>query len=626
MSAPSPRPLELLAPARDRETAVAAIDCGADAVYIGGPHHGARAAASNSIEDIRFVCQYAHRFRAKVYVTLNTLIYDNEIDDVRRAVADLHAAGVDALIVQDLGLLRMDLPPIPLHASTQCDTRTPGRARFLEQLGMDCIVLPREMSLDEIRSVADAVSVRLEGFVHGALCVCYSGDCRASLLNGGRSANRGECAQICRLPYNLTDASGRVIVANRHLLSLKDLNRLDRLADMADAGISSFKIEGRLKSHLYVMNTVLAYSRALDAVCAANPDKYCRASVGRVNADFEPDVNLSFNRGFTPYYIDGRQSIRPASLSQPLTPKWAGAPVGRVKAVRGRQLTVDSKAVFQPGDGLSYFDADGRFCGFRVNTVNGNVLGLSAPVAIKPGTHIFRNYNKAFEDRLNASRTERRIPVSMTLRSIPGGIALAMSCARGCRVESTVQCNLDAARTPQLQARRNALSKLGDTVYILDNYTDDLGDVFVPASVLSALRRRTVAMLDHAAEATRIPARRSPEQADAVWPEGDSLSFHSNVSNRLASQLYRDHGVKSIEAALEVAPPSPEQETRVMSSRFCLRRELRACLRTPSGSKLPRELYLDQADGRIRRMRIDCDCANCIMHLTALPADKSSKK
>ena len=263
-----PRPLELLAPAKDAETAIVAIDCGADAVYMGGPHHGARAAAANPVADIKRVCDYAHRFRVKVYVTFNTLIFEDELDEAVAAIGELYAAGVDALIVQDMSLLRLPIPPIALHASTQCDARTPARARFLQDVGMSCIVLPREASLDEIRAYVDAVTVPLEAFVHGALCVSYSGDCRASLVNGGRSANRGECAQICRLPYDLVDGDGNTVVRNRYLLSLKDLNRSRRMGDMARAGVSSFKIEGRLKSADYVAVTVAALSRELDKVVA----------------------------------------------------------------------------------------------------------------------------------------------------------------------------------------------------------------------------------------------------------------------------------------------------------------------------------------------------------------------
>ena len=618
----SPTPLELLAPARDVDTAMAAIDCGADAVYIGGPHHGARAAASNTVDDLRRLCDYAHRYRARVYVTFNTIIYNDELDDCRRAVADLYRAGVDALIVQDMSLLRMDIPPIALHASTQCDTRTPERARFLEDVGMSCIVLPREMTLDEIRAVRRATTVRLEGFVHGALCVCYSGDCRASLVNGGRSANRGECAQICRLPYDLTDDKGNIIVADRHLLSLRDMNRLAHLAQMADAGISSFKIEGRLKDKAYVMNTVTAYSRALDDLCAASPDRWCRSSAGRTVTTVAADVDKAFNRGFTSYFLTGTQPA-PHSLGSHLTPKFTGPAVARVKNVRGRTLTVSTLGgALHNGDGLCFVDGSGRFTGFRVNRVEGNTLHLSAPVSIPVGAVLHRNADKAFDDALQSAVSKRVIDVDFTLDATATGIALTVSDTRGCTAVSAMDCTLDAARTDQHSQRRDILGRLGDTIYAMRGCTDNLGQVFVPAKTLTALRRQALDALDHAAAATRPVEYRRPEKADAVF-DSDRLTFHNNVSNRLADQFYREHGVTDIKPALETQPAddTADAEVHVMTTRYCLRRELGACLKTADAGRLPRTLVLRPAKGApdIRPMRLTFDCANCRMLVHALP-------
>jgi putative protease len=611
------RKLQLLAPARDLQTALAAINCGADAIYMGGPDHGARAAAANSIDDITAVCNYAHQFGVKVYVTLNTLIYNDELADVERLVHKLYAAGVDALIVQDLGLLRMNLPPIALHASTQCDTRTPEKAEFLENLGMSCIVLPREFTLDQIRQVSQRVHVALEGFVHGALCVCYSGDCRASLVNGGRSANRGECAQICRLPYDLVDGDGNVIVADRHLLSLRDMNRLANIADLADAGITSFKIEGRLKSPDYVMNTVAVYSQALNNLCAAQPDKYCRDSFGSASYGFNPDINKSFNRGFTEYFLTNTKPGKGA-LSQPLTPKWIGEEVGIVTRVTPRALTARLKKELHNGDGLGYFDAAGKFTGFRLNRVDGNTLYPASAVNIANGTKLYRNGDKAFDDAMRAARPARRIAVDMTLRTYPRGLVLAITDERGCSIETAIECALDEARTPQIDARRRTLERLGNTIYTLRTLTDNVGNLFVPASLLTSLRTQAIDALNHAAAATRQLELRRPENADAQVPN-PTLTFHDNVANRLARKLYTDHGAESVEPAIEVNMPASSAEVHVMTTRFCLRREMGACLKTADAKKLPTKLYLRPTNTAMRTMRIDCDCAACQMRLTALP-------
>jgi putative protease len=607
------RKLQLLAPARDLQTAIAAINCGADAIYIGGPDHGARAAATNSIDDITALCEYAHRFGVKIYGTLNTLIYNDEIADVERLVRCLYSAGVDALIVQDLGLLRMNIPPIALHASTQCDTRTPEKAEFLERAGMSCIVLPREFTLHQIREVSSRVNVALEGFVHGALCVCYSGDCRASLLNGGRSANRGECAQICRLPYDLVDGDGNVIVADRHLLSLRDMNRLAHLADLADAGISAFKIEGRLKSTDYVMNTVAVYSQALNELCAAQPDKYCREAYGTAQPGFAANVNKSFNRGYTEYFLKQTQPAK-GTLSQPLTPKWVGEEVGVVTRATPRAITAKLTQTLHNGDGIGFFD-NGKFTGFRLNRIDGNTLYPASTVNIAHGTKLYRNSDKAFDDAMRAARPVRRIAVDMTLRTTPFGLALAISDERGCSIESTIDCALDDARTPQAEARRRTLERLGNTIYALRNVTDEVGDKFVPASVLTALRTRAIEALDHAAAATRPIELRRPEDSEAHVPY-THLTFHDNVANRAARKFYTDHGATKIEPAMEVNMPAAGVETRVMTTRFCLRREMGACLKSKDAGKLPATLILRPVNSAGRPMRLHFDCANCQMHLT----------
>lgn len=609
------RKLELLAPAKNRDVAIAAINAGADAVYIGGPDHGARAAASNSVDDIRTLCKYAHRFRAKVYVTFNTLIYDNELGEARRTVIRLYEAGVDALIVQDLGLLRLDLPPIALHASTQCDTRTPAKARFLEDIGMSCIVLPREMTLDEIRRVAAVTSVPLEGFVHGALCVCYSGDCRASLVNGGRSANRGECAQICRLPYDLTDGNGNVIVANRHFLSLKDMNRLAYVADLAEAGITSFKIEGRLKSEDYVVNAVAAYSRALDLLCEAQPERYCRASAGKSDPGFTPDLNKAFNRGFTEYFLTGK-TPEPSSLSQPLSPKFIGTQIGIVTQSSPKRLTARLTTELHNGDGLGFFDKSGTFVGFRLNRVDGNVLYPASPVTVSPGTKLYRNSDKAFDDTLKNARPKRVLTVNMALAAYPGGLSLTIDDERGCHVVSTMECDLRPARSSQEESRRRILERLGDTIYVPGKISDSVGDLFIPASRLTSLRRQTLETLDHAAEATRPIELRRNEKKETSFPVSH-LTFHDNVANRASRRFYKEHGVTSVMPAMEIDLPGADEDTHVMTTRFCLRREMGACLKSSGAGRLPSPLFLRPVNPAIRTMRLDFDCVRCRMRVIA---------
>ncbi len=631
MSKDKRRTLELLAPARDVDTAKAAIGAGADAVYIGGPSHGARAAAGNSVADIAELCAYAHTYRARVYVTLNTLVYEEEIADVERLVGELYAAGVDALIVQDMSLLRMKLPPIALHASTQCDTRTPAKAAFLEQVGFSQIVLPREFTLDEIRAVAECTQAPLEAFVHGALCVCYSGDCRASLVSGGRSANRGECAQICRLPYDLVDKDGKVLVEDRHLLSLRDLNRIDAIEEMADAGVSSFKIEGRLKSKSYVINVVRAYSQILDDLCRRRPEDYRRQSVGYVECNFDADVSRAFNRGFTSYFL---RASRPTNeqMSSLMTPKFVGVPIGKLGRIQGNILTIDllhtGALELRNGDGIAWFDARGKFNGARVNRVDGRRIYLQHSVDIPERTTLYRNYDKAFEEVLDASYVRRIIPLDIALRSVEGLIVADIEDRqRGLRVSASMSYDVELARSPQESTQRDIFSRLGDTSYRLMSFESTLGNCFISRSALTSLRRTAIRALDHAAASTVKTDIRRQEKKDAQLPTA-SLTFHDNVANSLSRKFYIEHGAKRIEPAMELDLPTSASEVQVMTTRYCLRRELGACLRSDGANKLPAELYLRPAVSlsnqatMVRTLRIECDCHLCQMRIVALPRNK----
>ncbi|MDE7141732.1 MAG: U32 family peptidase, partial [Muribaculaceae bacterium] len=489
-----PRTVELLAPARDAETAFQALLHGADAVYMGPPSHGARRQAANSIDDIRRVADFAHGYGARLYVTVNTLVYEDEIPQVEALVWELYRAGVDALIVQDLGLLRMNLPPIALHASTQCDTRGPGKARFLQDAGFSQIVLARELSLDEIRAVADATDVPLEVFVHGALCVSYSGDCQASYMLTGRSANRGECAQVCRFPFDLEDASGRKILTNKHLLSLRDMNRSAQLAELLDAGATSFKIEGRLKDAAYVKNVVAAYRRALDEIIDANPGRYRRSSLGRVRLGFIPRLDKSFNRGYTSYFLTSPKS--PGKMATFGSPKWIGEEVGKVLSGNGRRFNARLKPgiTLNNGDGLGYYDAAGTFCGFRLNRAENGTLFTAAPVEIPSGSVLYRNADAARQKQMAGETAERRIALKAVLRLAGSRLALDLEDEGGLRVSEAVDFEPQEAKTPQAEARLRVLTKLGDTRYSLaaEDITDEIGNIFVPASGLTALRRDAV--------------------------------------------------------------------------------------------------------------------------------------
>ncbi len=606
-----PALIELLAPARDADIAIAAIDHGADAVYMGASHHGARADATNTLDDVRRACDYAHQFGACIYATVNTLVYDNELDEVERLIHDLYHIGVDALIVQDLSLLRMDLPPIPLHASTQCDIRTPEKARFLEALGFSQLVMARELTLDEIKAIRQATTIPLEAFVHGALCVSYSGRCAISQVLKGRSANRGECAQLCRLPYDLVDSQGRTLIEGKHLLSLRDMARHDRLEQMMAAGVTSFKIEGRLKDMAYVKNVVAYYRRAIDKVIDRQPERYCRSSFGRVELTFEPKLEKSFNRGFTHYFLDERRPADGTAIASIDTPKSQGESLGRVVRCNGNALTIDTRSHLANGDGMSYYDAQGTFTGARVNRVlDGGTVLLRERAAIPRGTLIYRTADKAFNDLLAKPSAIRTIAVNAELRYTGGMLALTLDDERGNRVTHAMPCELQAASKPQGDRQIAELGKLGGTIYRLHE-AQVQGDVFIPASLLSQLRRETVELLDRAHRITCPEDKRRKEDKAFPCPVTE-LTPVDNVANRLAEAVYRDHGVTTIIPALEAGTPSTSV-TPLMHTRYCLRRQLGACLKGKNAAKLPRDLFLKTGN---TLLKVTCDCKVCEMRLT----------
>lgn len=608
------RKLELLAPAKNLECGIAAIDHGADAVYIGAPRFGARAAAGNSLNDIRLLCEYAHQFGAKVHVTVNTIIYDEEMEDTLKMIVELDKIGVDALLLQDMGVLwevrAQKLWHRELHSSTQCDCRTADKAWWLSTVGFDRIVLARELSLDEIRHIHESLKDRtLEVFVHGALCVSYSGVCYASQYCFGRSANRGECAQFCRMKFDLLDADGKEWEHQRHLLSLKDLCQINHLEELADAGAGSFKIEGRLKDINYVKNVVAAYSKALDEVVRRNPGKYIRASHGKVEYNFEPNLKKTFNRGFTTYFLNGRQP----DIASFDTPKAMGEYVGKVKEIRGNiSFNVATVANFANGDGLCFINEDRELEGFRVNRVEGNRLyPHHMPENLQPGMALYRNNDRAFENQLARKTAERRIPLFIVLDAIEAGkeypftpdqtddipvydqdgvraVAWQMVDKSQGRIVKLADyfepMELSLAKRPQADNIKMQMSKLGDTLYdcvdvVLQNGLDQC---FIPNSKLSHLRRELMMAVDQRI-ANQVdqslnrgwdkeifgggyrfsePGEHRLEKQEFIWqPEYGKWGYLYNIANYAANDFYQMHGLEPIKPAFELGKDEPKAWT-----------------------------------------------------------------
>ena len=583
-----PRKLELLAPAANSETAIQAILHGADAVYIGPPSHGARKAASNSIADIERVVEFAHQFRAKVYATVNTIIYDDEIPKVEQLCRDLYHAGVDALIVQDMGILRMKIPPIALHASTQCDIRNPEKAKFLEEVGFSQLVLARELTLHEIKAITSAVSIPVETFVHGALCVSYSGRCHASFAINGRSANRGECAQVCRYPFTLIDSSGKIIKKDKYLLSLKDFNASHNLEDLVNAGVSSFKIEGRLKETGYVKNITALYHKQLNQIIRNSGGELSRSSFGKVVTEFSPDARKSFNRGFTDYFLSERKPLQIASM---LTPKSQGEPIRDLSQINN-------------GDGISFFDNSGKFVGVNVNRVDKNRILPARKIEIPRDTQIYRTSDVKWDKLMQSATSQRSLALSVTIDDT--GISGVDE--RGVAVRLPLNLNFEKAqKKPEY---KNIFEKLGNTVYYLDSFLNYLDPQrFYRISELTYLRRELINLLDMANRTVYPYDYRRKENPEAKYPFS-TLDYRDNVSNSLAEEFYYQHGVDKIEKAIEVSKDRKPGKT-VMTTRHCILRELGMCRMEKGNSRnLKFPLYLNYDGGRFR---LDFDCKNCEM-------------
>ena len=632
-----PHQLELLSPARDVEIGRQAILHGADAVYLGGPTFGARHNASNSVQDIARLVSFAHGYHARIFVTLNTILHDAELDEARTLIWQLYDAGVDALIIQDMGLLQMDLPPIQLHASTQCDIRTVDKAKFLADSGFSQIVLAREMTARDIAQVHQAIgdSATLEYFIHGALCVAFSGQCYISHAETGRSANRGDCSQACRLPYTLKDSTGAVVAFDKHLLSMKDNNQSGNLEHLIDAGVRSFKIEGRYKDMAYVKNITAHYRILLDEIMEERGE-FTRASSGQTRHYFRPDPDRNFHRGATDYFANGRQIDIGAFDS----PKFIGLPIGHVVAVGERHVDIESTEVLNNGDGLNFMRKR-EVVGLHVNRADAlpnakgdqgaTVYRISPkdPVAtytgLKPGLPVHRNRDHAWDMALAKDSAERRIGLWLTLedhkneQGLVDGLTLNLMDEDGVSACVTHLQALEVASQPEraLDTLRGQLGKLGNTCFSALGLNMNLSEAwFVPTSVINALRRDAIAQLEAARlQAWVRPARKAPVQPLVQYPE-KSLSFLANVYNDKAREFYRAHGVEMIAAAYEAHEEAGE--VPVMITKHCLRFSFNLCPKQAKGVKgvqgqvKAEPMTLINGD---QKYTLQFDCKPCEMHV-----------
>jgi putative protease len=625
--------IELLAPAKDLECGMAAINCGADALYMGGARFGAREAAGNSLEDIRALAAYAHKYWARLYVTINTLLTDAELEPAARMIHELYEAGVDALIIQDAGLLELDLPPLPLFASTQMHNHTPERVAFLEKVGIQRAILARELSLEEIRAIRAHTRLELETFVHGALCVSYSGQCYMSYALGGRSGNRGQCAQPCRRPYRLLDAAGKEVAAasaaGPHLLSLRDLNLTEELPALLDAGVTSFKIEGRLKEKPYVMNVVGHYRQRLDALLDGRGMR--PAASGRVVFDFAPNPAKTFNRGFTRYFIGGRRE----PVGSPETPKALGEPAGRVTRIRGGAFTLDGSLEIHRGDGLCFFNPARELVGSTVNDVRGGWVALDRMEGLAVGAAVYRSHDHLFLSALEKSETARKIRVRFRLAASMLGFALFAQDEDGCEAMFVMPGERILAEKPEqaLSTIEKQLRKLGGTPFECDFVRIDLPEAyFLPLSTLNALRRGALEALERQrAEETPRPtggalgsgalgsgaldsgalgngaSLRGAPSPSVPFPQA-SLGFEGNVLNRRAREFYQRHGVTHFEPAAESGLDL--RGRRVMTTKHCIMHQLDLCRKyNPNARAIPAPeapLSLVDAQGVVYPLRFRC--------------------
>lgn len=594
--------IELLAPAKDVQAAITAIQCGADAVYIGAPRFGARQAAGNSLEDIARVVEYARPYYVKVYVALNTLLDNEELLAAEKIIHQLGAIGIDGLIVQDTGLLELDLPPIPLIASTQMNNDSADKVKFLEDIGFSRVIVARELTLEQIREIRRQTSIELECFIHGALCVGASGQCYMSYAIGGRSGNRGVCAQPCRRLYTLKDKNGNTIVKDRYLLSLKDLNLSEHLKDLMDAGITAFKIEGRLKEKDYVANTVGFYRQKLDAILAQKG--LAKSSTGRVQLNFVPDLNKTFNRGYTDYGITG-QSNDMGSID---TPKSIGEFAGVVTGIEKNSFTLEGNVQLHNADGICFFDAQRNLSGTTVNRVEANNIFPRSMDGIAIGLKIYRNYDHELIKLLEKNPAQRKIPVLLTLRNTTDGVTLTAkdSDQNQAAVEIKMEKKIAEKKESAVETIRTQLQKMGNTIFETVSVEIETNEIyFFPVSVLNQLRRDVIQNLLNVRQMNRPHKQGRILQNSVPYPQKE-LDFRGNVLNEKAKVFYQRHGVQRIEPAAETGMDLKGQV--VMETKYCLRRQLDMCEAANTEA-----MILQDQDGR--KFNIEFRCGRCGMRI-----------
>lgn len=617
--------LELLAPAKNADFGIEAIKHGADAVYIGGPSFGARANAGNSINDIERLCQFAHKYHGQVFVALNTILTDSELAQAEGLIWQIYNAGADALIVQDMGILQLDLPPIALHASTQMDNRDPQKITFLDNVGFTQVVLARELNVDQIKTIAANTNMRIEFFIHGALCVSYSGQCYISQAFTGRSANRGECSQMCRLPCNLKNRQGNIIAENQHLLSLKDNNQTANLDALIDAGVRSFKIEGRLKDLSYVKNVTAHYRQQLDNIIQQRSD-FFSSSHGRCQYKFKPDPDKSFNRGKTDYFVKQRTQ----DIYDFRTPKYLGEEVGKLVHIGKDFIELSSSKTFNNGDGLCYFTqnylksqfSDEKLNGLRINRVENNKLFINhIPNDLKKGMIFYRNFNKSFEDILAKESSQRLIDIRLILKDHKAGLSLELSDNYGHKVLTHIACEKVLANDIQKTKATiiKQLSKLGNTDFTakhIDIQTSNMW--FIPTSILNNLRRNGILAMEEMRLASYCRPKTGKVDPNASYPI-KHLSYLANVANTQAKTFYQQHGVKNIDAAFE--QNIEKGDVPLMITKHCLRYSFDLCPKQHADIKAdPMELEIGG-----EQVKLVFDCKNCEMKIVGSAKRKNKQ-
>jgi putative protease len=598
--------IELLSPAKNLEFGKIAVNFGADAIYIGAPRFGARASASNSIQTIENLCSYAHKFHSKVYVALNTILYEKELEDAQKMIHQIYNAGADALIIQDFGILEMDLPPISLHASTQTHNIQLEKIDFLQNVGFQRVVLARELTIEQIKNIKQKTNVELEVFIHGSLCVSYSGQCYLSKHIGGRSGNRGECAQPCRLTYDLLDSNEKIIDKNKHFLSLKDMKRADYLESMIDAGVNSFKIEGRMKDEIYLKNITAFYRKKIDQILE-NKTNIKTTSLGKFFFDFEPEAEKTFNRGFSDYFLNGRKE----NIHSLFTPKSTGKQLGKVTFVGKNFFLIETNEQINNGDGLCFFNDNQELIGLRADITENNKIFANIIFDLKKDTIIYRNLDHELIKKLTKIENCRQIPIYLIFSEIENGFALTAQTEKNeYFVTNEISIEKQHAKNQELATEniKNQLSKSGGTIFNILNINISLSDFyFIPNSILNELRRTTLNKLFEMLGENYTRKSIKFEQNDYPYFE-KQLDYKANISNSLSQKFYIRHQIETFEPAFEISNSDTKKE--LMITKMCIKYNLGYCEKYQNPKIKITPKFLKTSD---KKFLLEFDCKNCVM-------------